>query len=130
MALLRKLIGVLTDLKDAKAAPDPKALTGEFEGAYRGATALLAAQDPFTRPLMSPLLLDPVAFSWASVLHDAGGAAGGLWEMTAWKAWSSKPETNYPFAENASSDAKIEDFAEFFKPEKGQLWSFYDQSLK
>ena len=40
-AILRKLIGVLTDLKDAKAAPDPKALTGEFETAFRSTTALL-----------------------------------------------------------------------------------------
>lgn len=129
-AILRKLIGVLSDLKDAKAAPDPKALTEEFEAAYRATTALLADQDAFTRPLMSPLLLDPVAFSWASVLHDAGGAAGGLWEMSAWKTWSTKLEGNYPFAESSPTDAKIEDFAEFFKPEKGQLWAFYDQSLK
>jgi type VI secretion system protein ImpL len=126
---LRKLIGVLTDLKDAKAAPDPKAMTGEFETAYRSTTSLLADLDTFTRPLLTPLLLDPIAFSWASVLHDAGGAAGGLWEMSAWKVWSTKLEANYPFAD-ATSDTKIEDFAEFFKPEKGALWSFYDQSLK
>lgn len=130
MAILRKLIGVLTDLKDAKAAPDPKALTGEFETAYRGATALLADQDSFTRPLMSPLLLDPVALSWASVLHDAGGAAGGLWEVSAWKTWSQKLEPNYPFDAGAASDAKIEDFTTWFAPDKGELWSFYDTSLK
>lgn len=128
--ILHKLIGVLTDLKDAKAAPDPKALTGEFEAAYRATTALLADQDSFTRPLLTPLLLDPIAFSWASVLRDAGGAAGGLWEMSAWKTWSTKLETSYPFAPEATNDAKIEDFVSFFQPEKGQLWAFYDQSLK
>jgi type VI secretion system protein ImpL len=128
-AILRKLIGVLSDLRDAKAAPDPKAVTGEFEQAYRATTALLADQDAFTRPLMSPLLLDPIAFSWASVLRDAGGAAGGLWEMTAYKAWSTKLEPNYPFTAGAQTDAKIEDFADFFRPQ-GQLWTFYDQSLK
>ncbi|MDB4939210.1 MAG: IcmF-related protein [Labilithrix sp.] len=127
---LHKLIGVLTDLKDAKAAPDPKALTGEFEAAYRATTALLADQDSFTRPLLTPLLLDPIAFSWASVLRDAGGAAGGLWEISAWKTWSTKLETSYPFAPDATNDAKIEDFVSFFQPEKGQLWAFYDQSLK
>ena len=129
-AILRKLVGVLTDLKDGKAAPDPKALTGEFEQAYRATTALLADQDSFTRPLMSSLLLDPVAFSWASVLHDAGSAAGGLWETSAWKTWSTKLEGNYPFSDAAPSDAKIEDFAEFFRPGTGQLWAFYEQSLK
>jgi type VI secretion system protein ImpL len=130
MSILRKLVGVLTDLKDAKAPPDPKVLTGEFEQSYRATTALLADQDAFTRPLMSPLLLDPIAFSWASVLHDASGAAGGLWEMSAWKVWSTKLETGYPFVESAPQDVKIEDFAEFFRPEKGALWSYYDQTLK
>lgn len=129
-AILRKLIGVLTDLKDSKTPPDPKALTGEFEQAYRATTALLADQDAFTRPLMSPLLLDPVASSWASVQNDAGGAAGGLWEMTAWKTWSTKLEGTYPFDANAPTDAKIEDYAEFFRPDKGQLWAFYEQTLK
>ncbi|MBX3231381.1 MAG: type VI secretion system membrane subunit TssM [Labilithrix sp.] len=130
MGVLRKLVGVLGDLKDAKAAPDPKALTGEFEQAYRATTALLADQDAFTRPLMSPLLLDPIASSWGSVLKDAGGAAGGLWEMTAWKTWSTKLEPSYPFTDRAANDAKIEDFTAFFQPEKGQIWSFYEQSLK
>lgn len=129
-AILRKLIGVLTDLKDAKAAPDPKALTGEFEAAYRATTALLADQDAFTRPLLTPLLIDPISFSWASVVRDAGGAAGGLWEMSAWKAWSSKLENQYPFNDAAQTDAKVEDFAEFFRPQTGQLWAFYDQTLK
>jgi type VI secretion system protein ImpL len=129
-AVLRKLIGVLTDLKDAKAAPDPKALTGEFEQAYRAVTALLADQDAFTRPLLTPLLVEPISFSWASVLRDAGGAAGGLWEVSTWKTWSSKLEGSYPFLDAAPADAKIEDFADFFRPQTGQLWAFYDQSLK
>jgi type VI secretion system protein ImpL len=130
MGVLHKLVGVLGDLKDGKAAPDPKAMTTEFETAYRTTTGLLADEDAFTRPLMGPLLLDPIAFSWGAVLKDAGGAAGGLWEMTAWKTWSSKLETNYPFVDKAPADAKIEDFAAFFKPDKGELWSFYDTNLK
>lgn len=130
MAVLQKLIGVLSDLKDAKAAPDPKALTGEFENAYRSTTGLLSDQDTFTRPLMAPLLLDPIAFSWASVLHDAGGAAGGLWEVSAWKTWSTKLESKYPFDDKAADDVKIEDFTSFFAPEKGAIWAFYESSLK
>lgn len=129
-AILRKLIGVLSDLKDAKAPPDPKALTGEFEQAYRATTALLADQDAFTRPLLTPLLIDPISFSWASVVRDAGGAAGGLWELSAWKAWSTKLENLYPFNDAAPNDAKVEDFADFFRPQAGQLWAFYDQTLK
>jgi type VI secretion system protein ImpL len=128
--ILRKLIGVLTDMKDAKAPPDPKALTTEFETAYRSTTALLADQDAFTRPLLAPLLTNPVAFAWAGVLKDAGGAAGGLWEVGAWKTWSTKIEPAYPFADAAPLDVKVEDFADFFRPLTGQLWAFYEQTLK
>jgi type VI secretion system protein ImpL len=128
-AIVRKLVGVLTDMKDAKAAPDPKAVTGEFENAFRATTSLLADQDAFTRPLLTPLLLNPITLAWASVLRDAGGAAGGLWEVSVWKAWSSKLEPLYPFAD-APNDAKVEDFTEFFRPQTGQLWGFYEQSLK
>lgn len=129
-AVLRKLIGVLTDLKDGKAAPDPKAITGEFETAFRATTALLADQDGFTRPLLTPLLLNPITLAWSSVLRDAGGAAGGLWEVSVWKAWSAKLEGNYPFQETAPTDTKLEDFTEFFRPQTGQLWGFYEQHLK
>ena len=128
--ILRKLIGVLTDMKDAKAPPDPKAMTTEFETAYRSTTALLADQDAFTRPLLTPLLLNPIAFAWASVLRDAGGAVGGLWEVSVWKAWSQKLEPSYPFNDTAPADVKVEDFADFFRPTTGLLSAFYEQSLK
>jgi type VI secretion system protein ImpL len=129
-SILRKLISVLTDLKDSRTPPDPKALTGEFEEAYRSTTALLADLSKSMRELMSPLLLDPIAYAWASVVADASGAAGGVWEITAWKTWSTRLEASYPFTESAPTDVKIEDFTDFFNPEKGQIWAFYEQTLK
>jgi type VI protein secretion system component VasK len=129
-ALLKKLIGVLSDVKAASAPADPKALTGEFEIAFRTTSGLLADQDAFTRPLLSPLLLDPITATWASVLKDAGGAAGGIWEVTAYKAWSTKLLPLYPFDEGAREDVRLDDFASFFRPQTGQLWAYYDQTLK
>ena len=129
-AMLKKLIGVLSDVKAAKAPADPKAITGEFETAFRATSGLLGDQDAFTRPLLSPLLLDPITAAWASVLKDAGGAAGGIWEVTAYKAWSTKVGPLYPFDEAARDDVRLDDFASFFRPQAGQLWAFYDQTLK
>lgn len=129
-AILRKLVGVLSDLRDGKAKPDPKAVTEEFQNAFRATNALLADQDAFTRPLLTPLLLQPVTMSWASVVRDAGGAAGGLWEVDVWKPWANKLENNFPFKETALTDATLEDYSAFFAPKAGILWKFYDEHLK
>jgi type VI secretion system protein ImpL len=108
-ALLAKLVGVLTDLRDSQAPKDTKAISGEFEQAFRTTSALLAGQDGFTRPMLSPLLMRPITGAWSGVVNDSGGAASGLWEVTVWNKWHSTLEPLYPFADSPK-DAKIEDF--------------------
>jgi type VI secretion system protein ImpL len=129
-AILAKLVGSLSDLKDSKTPPDPKALGDEFQTAFRATSTLLADQDGFTRPLLSPLLMRPITFGWNAVLHDAGGAASALWEVNVWQRWNTQLEKKYPFDPNAQMDASVQDFTEFFKPKGGVLWGYYDQHLK
>ncbi|MBL8721828.1 MAG: type VI secretion system membrane subunit TssM [Myxococcales bacterium] len=129
-AVLGKLIGLLTDLKDTKAMPDGKALAGELENAYRTTSALLAEQDGFTRPLLSPLLMRPIALAWQAIGKDVGGGQAGLWEPTVWKKWNTQLSTLYPFNPNSTTDASVQDFGEFFKPKDGVLWGFYEANLK
>jgi type VI secretion system protein ImpL len=127
-AILAKLVGVMTDLRDSNAAPDTGVLAKEFESAFRSTSELLTTQDGFTRPLLSPLLIRPLSGSWTGVVNDAGAAAGGLWEISVWDKWHTDLEPLYPFS-NSPKDVKLEDFTEFFKPEGGALWGFYDQNL-
>jgi type VI secretion system protein ImpL len=126
--LLAKLVGVLTDLKDSDGGPDTTKLSNEFEQAFRAATSLLTTQDGFTRPILTPYLMRPITGAWRGVVKDAGGAASGLWETTAWDKWHTTLEGRYPFVDSPK-DAKIEDFTEFFQPENGQLWAFYRDNL-
>ena len=130
MGVIGKLIGVLTDLRDQSKQQDPKALAIELEQAYRTTSTLLAEQDGFTRPLLSPLLMRPIALAWGAINQDIGGGQGGLWEMQVWQKWNQKLEKKYPFAPLAQEDATVADFSEFFKPGTGTLWGFYDQNLK
>src|SRR5690606_17722722 len=53
--ILAKLVGILTDRRDADANPKTKDAAGDFQQAYRSASALLSTQDGFTRPLLEPL---------------------------------------------------------------------------
>lgn len=126
--LLAKLVGVLTDLRDAETSPDTGKLATEFEQAFRAATSLLTTQDGFTRPILSPYIMRPITGAWSGVVRDAGGAASGLWETSVWNQWHQKLEGHYPFTDSAK-DAKIEDFIEFFQPDTGLLWGFYKENL-
>jgi len=128
-ALLQKVIGALTDLRDGETAADPRKISDVFQEAFRSTSALLSEQDDFTRPLLTPLLMNPITLAWKRVVHDAGATAGASWESGVWQKWHDKLEGRYPFAAS-SSDAPLDDFLDFFAPSDGSLWSFYDESLK
>ena len=130
--IIAKLVGVLSDLKDSKAPPDSKSVQEAFGEAFRGTTELLSStQSGFTRPLLSPPAArkNPIRLGFAGVLGDVAGAAGAKWELDVWNKWHAKLEGKYPFADS-STDATIGDYNEFFNPEKGLLWVFYEKALK
>jgi type VI secretion system protein ImpL len=127
--LLAKLVGALTDLRDAESGNDPRKVSDVFQEAVRSTSALLSEQDGFTRPLLSPLLINPISLAWGNVVKDAGSAVGANWETSAWTKWHDKLEGKYPFVQSGT-EAPLADFLDFFAPGDGVLWSFYDESLK
>ncbi|HWL85248.1 MAG TPA: type VI secretion system membrane subunit TssM, partial [Polyangiaceae bacterium] len=127
---LRKLIATLTQLRDNNDAQgDPHAATTAFQEAANATNALLADQDGFTRPLLSPLLLNPIQFAMQAVVGDASKISGAQWEDQVWKKWHEKLDGRYPFT-NSTTDAPLQDVVDFFHPGDGVLWSFFDATLK
>ena len=126
--LLGNLVGALSDLKESDNNTDPRKASDVFQTAFRSTTALLTEQDGFTRPLLSPLLMNPINLAWLNVMRDAGGGLGAAWESGVWQNWHDRLEGKYPFAESPT-DAALEDFLDFFAPGQG-LSGFYDESLK
>jgi len=125
-----KIVGELADMKDSKVPADPKAVVTLFQGAFRATSEQLSSsQSGFTRPMLSPLLMNPIRLSYAGVLSDVAGSAGGKWELDVWTKWHEKLEGKYPFADSPQ-DATLADYAAFFKPEKGLLWAFYASYLQ
>ncbi len=128
--VVAKVVSVLSDLKDSKAPADPKAVQETFGEAFRGTSELISStQSGFTQPLLSPLLMNPIRLGFAGVLGDVAGVAGAKWELDVWDKWHDKLEGKYPFADSAQ-DATLADYSEFFKPDKGLLWAFYQQNLR
>jgi type VI secretion system protein ImpL len=128
--IIAKLVAVLTDLRDSKGrGVDSKSVTAAFEDAIRGTNELLTgSQSGFTRPLLSPLLLNPIEMSYGGALNDVANAAGGNWELDVWRKWHERLEDGYPFTDTWK-DVSLQDYTEFFKP-KGLLFGFYDNNLK
>lgn len=128
-ALVAKLVGALTDYRDGGSSSDPKKMSDVFQEAFRATSSLMSEQDGFTRPLLSPLLMQPITLAWSNVVKDAGVAAGATWEVSVWSKWKDKLEGKYPFA-NSRTDVALDDFVRFFGPGEGGLFAFYDESLK
>ena len=127
--IVGKIMSSLTDMKDSKVPGDPKEVVKTFQDGFRSTSELLSStQSGFTRPLLSPLVMNPIRLSFAGVLSDVAGAAGGKWELDVWAKWHEKLEGKYPFADSPQ-DATIADYSAFFKPDKGLLWLFYKQYL-
>src|ERR1019366_1253879 len=125
-----KIVGELADMKDSKVPADPKAVVTLFQEAFRSTSEQLSSsQSGFTRPILSPLLMNPIRLSYAGVLSDVAGSAGGKWELDVWSKWHEKLEGKYPFADSPQ-DATLADYSAFFKPEKGLLWAFYASYLQ
>ncbi len=128
-ALIGKLVGALTDFRDGAASSDPKRMNDVFQEAFRTTSSLMSEQDGFTRPLLSPLLMQPITLAWSNVVKDAGVAAEATWEVGVWSKWQEKLEGKYPFGASRT-DAKLEDVLHFFTADDGGLWGFYNESLK
>lgn len=128
--IVSKLVAVLTDLRDSKGrGVEPKKVTEAFEEAIRGTNELMTpTQSGFTRPVLSPLLLNPIELSYAGTLNDLSGTNGGNWETDVWSKWHAKLEDGYPFTDTWK-DVKLSDFTEFFKPGDGTLFGFYEKNL-
>jgi type VI secretion system protein ImpL len=128
--ILGKLIGILTEIHDAGPSGDAaQSAAAAFQEAFRSVNNLLAQQDGFTRPLLAPLLIMPLTYAWSNVVHDAGAATGAKWESQVWQRWHDSLYKHYPF-DKAGPDAALNDFVDFFAPESGALFSFYNESLK
>ncbi|MGD0676378.1 MAG: type VI secretion system membrane subunit TssM [Polyangiaceae bacterium] len=127
--ILAPVVGALEDIKDAQSAPDPHALDQVFREALRGTSELVTqTQSDLTRPLLAPLLMNPLRYSYETALTPVAGDVDRKWGLEVWKDWHDKLEGHYPFSDTGR-DASLADYAEFFKPDKGLLWAFYTDNL-
>ena len=128
--IVSKVVSLVTDLRDSKGrGVKSEQVDKGFEDAIRGTNELMSpTQSAFTRPLLSPLLLNPLEGSYHGVQSGIVGEAGGTWENGVWKKWNRDLEDAYPFVDTWR-DVKLSDYTAFFGP-GGLLFGFEDANLK
>lgn len=128
--IVSRVVAVITDLRDSKGrGVKTEQVTKTFEEAIRGTNELMGpTQSGFTRPLLSPLLLNPLELGFGGVQQGLVGEAGGSWEASVWRKWHADLEDGYPFTDTWR-DVKLSDYTTFFKP-GGLLFQFYNANLK
>ena len=127
---LRGLAGEMSTVESGPPSADTKKATAMFEEAVQTTEGLLLEMDATGQLLMTDLLISPLRQGYKAVVRNAGGAAGGLWEVMVYPTYRDKIKDRYPFNLASTRDASFEDATAFFKPKDGVLWGFYDMYLK
>jgi type VI secretion system protein ImpL len=82
----------------------------------------------FNAPALQDLFAIPILSSWKAILSDAGQYLNQQWKTKVVDAFNKSLGSSFPFR-NTQSEAPIQDFTDFFKPQSGILWSFYNDQL-
>lgn len=118
----------LTEMSANKDAPTSD-FSGELSRTAASVQRLLGGLPTTTRVMLEPLLMNPIRGSRAGVSAASQAALGERWKTEVWDIWNTTLVLRFPFAK-VSSDASVLEFAEFFRPQSGVLWSFFDRELK
>jgi type VI secretion system protein ImpL len=113
-------------LRESRSEPT-QALSEELARTSATVERLLTGLDGATRLLVEPLLMNPIRGSRAGVATTVTSALGDKWKADVWATYDSKIAPRYPFSNGP--DVALSDFVEFFRPQGGTLWGFFEKNL-
>jgi type VI secretion system protein ImpL len=124
---LRALEVSLRQLQDTGAEPTTQ-FRAELAQTSSSVERLLASFDQTERLALEPLLLNPIRGSQAIVENEGRAALADRWRVEVWEPYR-RLATRYPFANGGGADVPLPDFGEFFRPQTGTFWRFYQETL-
>jgi len=127
LAQLSTLEVALSQLAESKAEPDA-GFAAELSRTAGAVQRLLSGLDSRTRLLVEPLLMTPIRGSRAGVFKADDSALSDRWKAEVWETWNTKLAPRFPFTETGG-DASLAEFSDFFRPQSGMIWRFFDKDL-
>jgi len=137
VAELRRAHDVLQPLAESGDTKGAKALVqGMASGqsndlfvAQRNAERLLQTVDPEVRRVVAPIFLEPFKMASSGLVSGAMADLNRKWRGEVYEPCQQSIAGQYPF-KKGGEDATLTDIAEFFHPQSGVLWKFYEKELK
>jgi type VI secretion system protein ImpL len=124
---LRALEVSLHQLQDSGMDPSVE-FAGELARTSTSIERLLAGFDQTERLALEPVLLNPIRGSQHIIEAKGRAALSDRWRVEVWESYR-RLVTHYPFVPESGSAVALPDFAEFFRPQTGTFWRFYEQTL-
>jgi type VI secretion system protein ImpL len=123
-------LGFVRDaLRSASEGGDASALIGRVTQARTRIESLVESQDVGWRPRLLGWLWPPIEAATSSSRGEASRDASQKWCSAVALPFRRKLAGNYPFNPRGP-DAPLADVADFFRPQTGALWGFYNEGLK
>jgi len=116
-------------LQGAADGGDATALVGRVTQARTRVQSLVEAQEVGWRPRLQSLLWPPIDAATSSSVGEVTRDAAQKWCSAVAIPFRRKLAESYPFNPRGP-DAPIADVADFFRPQTGALWGFYNEALK
>lgn len=82
----------------------------------------------YNLPAIQELFTGPVSLTWGAVLNDASNYLNSQWRSII-RDYYNKTFSNYFPFNKSGNDVPLQDFIDFFKPQDGILWSFFNKEL-
>lgn len=119
-------------LRDRMADPTDKTkLKERLKTARNKVDSLLSAHaHPAWSPTLEALLRPPLQLAMRAENSEVGKERQTGWCNEVVSTFERTIASNYPFNPTSQNDVALADFDAFFEPDKGELWAYYDRSLK
>jgi type VI secretion system protein ImpL len=123
-------LGFVRDaLRSAADGGDASALIGRVSQARTRIESLVESQDVGWRPRLQSWLWPPIEAATSSSRGEATRDAASRWCSAVALPFRRKLAGSYPFNPRGP-DAPLADVGDFFRPQSGALWGFYNEGLK
>ena len=137
VAEIRKAHEVIRPLAESGDAKGAKALiqsmasgqSNDLFTAQKNAERLLQTADPEVRRVVAPIFLQPFRMASGGLVSGAMADLNRRWRSEVFEPCQQSVAGRYPFKKDGE-DATVTDIAEFFHPQEGTLWKFYNKELK
>jgi type VI secretion system protein ImpL len=124
---LRTLEVSLKQIEEASVEPGSQ-FKEELGRTAASVERLLTSLSQQERLIIEPLLMNPIRGSQSAVDGAQGAQLNDRWRTEVWEQYR-RMKSRYPFVASSGQDVPLADFAEFFRPNTGTVWAFYEETL-